>query len=109
MHGEGRRRVHTRTVSLPFYRWHLSTARPIPGYPEEIRHIGHQLLKRRLDLGMQQRRAARILGTGAWNLRNWESGRHKIEIRFYPAIIEFLGFARSPLRPPRRSRSVEHG
>jgi hypothetical protein len=33
-----------------------------------------------------------MLRTGAWNLRNWERGRHGIEIRFFPAIIQFLGY-----------------
>ncbi len=77
---------------LPYYRWQLAAAKPIPGYPAEIRHIGHQLLKRRLDLGLQQKEAARSLGVHPGCLENWEYGRKKPAERFYPAIIRFLGF-----------------
>lgn len=77
---------------MPFYRWSVSAGRPIPGYPRELRHIGDHLLKRRLDLGLQQKAAAKRLRTGAWNLRNWETNRHAIHMQFYPAIIEFLGY-----------------
>jgi transcriptional regulator with XRE-family HTH domain len=83
---------------LPFYRWSLTTAKPIPGYPRDLRHVGDHLLRRRLDLGLEQKEAAKRLGTGAWNLRNWETGRHGIEVRFYPAIIAFLGY--NPLPDP---------
>jgi hypothetical protein len=77
---------------LPYYRWSLATARPIPGYPDALEHLGHHLLKRRLDLGLQQKQAAKILGTGAWNLRNWETGRHGIQNWYYPRVIQFLGY-----------------
>ena len=70
----------------------MSAARPIPGYPAESRHIGHQLLKRRLDLGLQQKEAATSLGTHPDCLENWEYGRKKPADRSYPAIIRFLGF-----------------
>jgi hypothetical protein len=49
--------------------------------------------------------AARILGTSAWNLRNWETGRHRIEIRFYPAILLFLGYNPLP-RPTTRGEAI---
>jgi hypothetical protein len=74
-------------------------AKPIPGYPIELRHIGDHLLRRRLKLGLQQTAAARMIGTGAWNLRNWETGRHGVETRFLPAVIRFLGYC--PLPVPR--------
>lgn len=37
-----------------------------------------------------------MLGTGAWNLRNWEAGRHGVEVRFLPAITRFLGYCPLP-------------
>jgi transcriptional regulator with XRE-family HTH domain len=77
---------------LPFYRWSLTTAKPISGYPDTLEHVGHHLLKRRLDLGLQQKGAAKILGTGASNLRNWETGRHGIQNWHYPKVIRFLGY-----------------
>ena len=77
---------------MPFYRWSLTTAKPIPCYPEVLEHLGHHLLKRRLDLGLQQKQVAKLIGTGAWNLRNWETGRHVIHNSFYPRVIQFLGY-----------------
>ena len=77
---------------MPFYRWSLTAAKPIPGYPRELRHVGDHLLRRRLDLGLRQKQAAKNLGTDAWSLRTWETSRHEIHIRFYPAIIAFLGY-----------------
>lgn len=84
---------------LPYYRWQLSATKPIPGYPNRLEHVGHHVLKRRLDLDLQQKQTAHILGTNPWNLRNWETGRHAIAIRFFPAIIAFLGY--NPLPEPR--------
>lgn len=92
-----RPRSRTDTVAYPTFRWELRAARPIPGYPDALEHLGHHLLKRRLDLGLQQKQAAEILETGAWNLRNWESGRHGIHISYYPRIIQFLGY--NPIPP----------
>jgi len=86
---------------LPFYRWSLTAAKPIPGYPRELRHVGDHLIKRRLDLGLQQKQAAKILGTGTWNLRNWETGRHGIQNCHYPRVIRFLGY--NPI-PPAETR-----
>ena len=73
-------------------RWRLTAPKPIPGYPARLEHFGHHLLKRRPDLGLQQKAAANHLGADGWNLRNWEANRHQIHIRFYPAIIAFLGY-----------------
>jgi len=80
------------TVAYPTFRWSLHTARPIPDYPDVLAHVGHHLLRRRLELGLQQKEAAKILGTGAWNLRNWETGRHGIQNWYYPKVIRFLGY-----------------
>jgi transcriptional regulator with XRE-family HTH domain len=64
-----------------------------------LEHIGHHILKRRLDLKLQQKEVARQLGTNPWSLRDWQRGRHEIGVRFYPAIMAFLGY--NPLPSPR--------
>jgi len=69
----------------------LKFPKPKHGYPLKVRTIGDHLKKRRLDLGLLQKQAARELGTNQWSLRSWEQGR-MIRIRFYPAIIRFLGY-----------------
>jgi transcriptional regulator with XRE-family HTH domain len=95
----------TGRVSLPFYGWRLTAARSIPGYPHEIRHIGHHLLKRRLDRQLEQRQAAKLLGVHGGRLENWEYGRTEPGDRFYPAIIKFLGFNPLP-KPTSRGEAI---
>jgi hypothetical protein len=63
-----------------------------------LEHIGHHILKRRLAIRLQQKEAAKLLETNAWTLRNWETGRRKAEVRFYPAIISFLVYDPLPTR-----------
>jgi transcriptional regulator with XRE-family HTH domain len=65
---------------------------PRPGYPEEPRRLGEHLKRRRLDLGLVQREAAREIGVSKATLYNWEKGRNEPEIRFYSGIIRFLGY-----------------
>jgi transcriptional regulator with XRE-family HTH domain len=81
---------------LPFYRWSLTGRRPIPGYPASLHHIGHHILKRRLDLGLPQKEAARRLGVHPGGLENWECGWTRPADRFMPAVIRFLGYNPSP-------------
>jgi transcriptional regulator with XRE-family HTH domain len=81
---------------LPFYRWSLAAPTPIPGLPESLDHIGHHILKRRLDLGLRQLEAARQLGVHPSGLENWEYGRTHPADRFMPAVIRFLGYNPSP-------------
>lgn len=76
----------------PTFRWSLTARRPIPGYPARLEHIGHHILKRRLDLGLQQKQAARQIGVHAGTLENWEYGRTTPADRFMPAVIRFLGY-----------------
>ena len=83
---------------MPFYRWSLIAARPIPGYPESLEHIGHHILRRRLDLGLQQKQAARQIGVHPGSLENWEHGRARPVDRVMPAVIRFLGY--NPLPSP---------
>jgi hypothetical protein len=71
-------------VSLPFYRWSLTVRRSVPGYPVELKHIGGHILKRRLDLGLQQKEAARLIDVHPRCLENWEYGRTKPADRFIP-------------------------
>jgi transcriptional regulator with XRE-family HTH domain len=97
--------VHTRVGSpaLPQgqgfvaqLRWRLTAARPIPGYPATLDHIGHHILKRRLDLGLPQEEAASQLGVHPGGLENWEYGRTTPADRFMAAVIRFLGYNPSP-------------
>jgi transcriptional regulator with XRE-family HTH domain len=81
---------------LPFYRWSLAVPRRIPGYPAALEHIGHHILRRRLDLGLEQKEAARQLGVHPGGLENWEYGRTTPADRFMARVIRFLGYNPAP-------------
>jgi DNA-binding XRE family transcriptional regulator len=52
-----------------------------------------------MDLGLTQKAAAKVIGTNAWSLRDWEENRRSIvRPMFYPGIIDFLGY--NPLATP---------
>ena len=63
--------------------------------------LGEHLKKRRFELGLLQKQASEYLGAGDWTLINWEKNRTTPPIRFWPKIIDFLGY--DPYRPPRSS------
>jgi transcriptional regulator with XRE-family HTH domain len=87
----------TYRVSLPNYRWQLKAVRPKPGYPKALNTLADHLKVRRLDLGLTQKDTAVRLAVDPDSVRNWEAGRTSIEVRYYPALIEFLGY--NPLPP----------
>jgi transcriptional regulator with XRE-family HTH domain len=61
-------------------------------YPTELRTIGDHLRTRRLDLGLLQRDVADRLDIDVSNVRNWEQNQTNPEVRFVPAIVNFLGY-----------------
>jgi transcriptional regulator with XRE-family HTH domain len=48
--------------------------------------------KRRLDLGLFQREAARKIGCDTMSVVNWEKGRTTPRVNHMAAIVAFLGF-----------------
>jgi transcriptional regulator with XRE-family HTH domain len=53
--------------------------------------VGEHLKRARLDRGIQQRDAARSIGCRPAALGSWEKGRVAPDVRFWPAILAFLG------------------
>lgn len=47
---------------------------------------------RRLDLGLTQKEAAVKMAVDTDSVRNWEAGRSTVAVRYYPALITFLGY-----------------
>jgi DNA-binding XRE family transcriptional regulator len=94
---------------LPYYWWRLTASKPRPGYPSELKHLGDHIRKRRVDLGLTRKELACQLGTNAWTMKHWEEHlKSRIEIRFYPAILEFLGY--NPLPEPKtRGQAIRRG
>ena len=62
-----------------------------PAYPKSLTTIGEHIRKRRLDLGLLQREAAKRIGVTESTVYNWEKVMEP-EVRFLPKIIEFLGY-----------------
>lgn len=54
--------------------------------------------KRRLDLNFSQREVAHLLDVNTWTLLNWENGKTEPAVRYYRAIVLFLGY--NPLPKP---------
>ncbi len=54
--------------------------------------LGEHLRKRRLELGLSQKEAARALGWSWRTVFNWENGKTKPAVESIPAIIEFLSY-----------------
>ena len=65
---------------------------PREDYPAEPKSLGEHIKKRRVDLGLLQREVAQQLGVDKWTVLNWERGKTGPDVRYYPAIITFLGY-----------------
>jgi transcriptional regulator with XRE-family HTH domain len=78
---------------LPFCHVSLKGLRPLSkAYPKEIKTLGDHLRKRRLDLGLLQKQAAKLIGVEVSTLRNWEGQRNTPALPGIPGIIRFLGY-----------------
>jgi len=60
-------------------------------YPKELKTLRDYVRPRRLDDGLFQKDAARILGADATTAHNWEQNHASPNLRAIPNIIEFLG------------------
>ena len=82
---------HSCVAFLPVgVRIRRNAAKPVP-YAENLNTLGRHLLKERTLRSVHQREAAEVIGVNAWTYANWETGRTSPMIRFWPAIIDFLG------------------
>jgi len=60
--------------------------------PTQLNTLGDHIRKRRLGLKMLQRDVGKQLGVDKTSVFNWEGNRSSPEIRYIPAIIQFLGY-----------------
>lgn len=60
--------------------------------PKELRTLGDHLRKARLDRGLFQEQAAEELGVSVGTLLNWERNRTRVQARFMPKVLAFLGY-----------------
>lgn len=78
---------------------HLTLRRRKPlaqGYPAEPVTLGQHLRKRRMDLGLLQKDVARRIGSCVASVWLWESDRAEPELKWMPAILDFLGYDPGP-------------
>ena len=73
---------------MPF---RLSVDRSKP-YPKHPKTIGEHLLKKRLENGLFQKDVAKSIRVAIYTIIGWEKGSSMPEVRYYPAIFEFLGY-----------------
>jgi transcriptional regulator with XRE-family HTH domain len=86
-------RLATLTVALPFCHIELRTARQKPArYPKQINTLGDYIRARRLDLRLLQKQVADQIGVHELTITNWEVNATVPEVRYIPAIIQFLGY-----------------
>jgi len=69
----------------------LKVAKP-KAYPADPESVGDHLKKRRHELGLLQKEAARQMGVGEFTLLTWEKGQALPSTRMLPRIISFLGY-----------------
>lgn len=77
---------------MPICHIALRGKKPKPdGYPVAPKTLGGHLKKRRMDLGLTQRKVASLLGADEASVWNWENGRSEPELKWLPAILGFFG------------------
>jgi transcriptional regulator with XRE-family HTH domain len=62
-------------------------------WPPEVRTLGDELRRRRLELGLLQREVADRLGVSKGSVWQWERNRTEPQVHCLPAIYDFLGYA----------------
>ena len=58
--------------------------------------LGEHLKKRRLEENLLQGDVAEMIGCRTWTYITWETDRSKPVIKWWPSIIEFLGYDPNP-------------
>ena len=62
------------------------------GYPRQPTTLGEHIRKARIDKNHYQKQAATAIGVSTDCICFWENGRTAPEIRYYPQIIDYIGF-----------------
>jgi Mg chelatase-like protein len=85
-----------RVAMLPYVKASLRSFRK-EFQKDKGKSLAAYLRLRRLELGLLQKDAATRLGTCEATFANWEKGTRKPSVRYYPLIIEFLGYEPWPV------------
>ena len=84
--------IHRNTPALPFCHLKFSVKIRPPKYPKQIQQLGDHIRAKRLDNNLFQKDVAKIIGTSEESINHWEMNTTEPEIKFYPKIMEFLGY-----------------
>ena len=76
---------------MPYCKIVLKAEKPTP-YPKEARSVGDHLKRKRYELGLRQIDVAKRLSVNKCTVRLWENNKTPPPARFYPRIIDFLGY-----------------
>ena len=78
---------------LPFSAFGIHCPRkPSKGYVEAPKTLGEMLRNKRLERCLFQKEVALLLDVSEDTITYWENGRTSPLIKYYPKIIEFLGY-----------------
>jgi transcriptional regulator with XRE-family HTH domain len=94
----------TRRSITPFCHLRLSGKKPRPLYPKAPQTLGERLRKRRLDLDLSIKQAARRIGVFYKVLERWERGVNLPSRSKLPGVIDFLGYDPDNLQGPLAER-----
>ncbi|HEY4505173.1 MAG TPA: helix-turn-helix domain-containing protein [Candidatus Paceibacterota bacterium] len=86
------KRQRDHTPALPFCTATMRTERKPEGYPSVLNNLADHLKKRILDLGTNQKEAARQIGVGTGSFTHWMRKHRNPTIRRWPKVIQFLGY-----------------
>ncbi|TYO98443.1 hypothetical protein EDC39_10642 [Geothermobacter ehrlichii] len=78
--------------------FNITTRLKLPQHPDlekEPLTLGEHLRRKRIELGLKQKDLAARLGGTASTVWSWEHG-WKIGKRYYPKVIDFLGYRPAP-------------
>jgi len=84
-------------IAAPFCHVQLRGQIPkIAGYPRELVTIGNHIKRCRLDRGQLQKDVAQALDVCLGSIGNWEHDVGYPEVRFWPALTDWLGYDPNP-------------
>ncbi|MFN0277214.1 MAG: helix-turn-helix domain-containing protein [Pyrinomonadaceae bacterium] len=72
-------------------RCHYQIVAPRTPYPHTIVTIGDALRKRRLEQGLTVKNVAEQLDVNEATIRNWETNRRTVQLRFRGQVHDFIG------------------
>jgi DNA-binding transcriptional regulator YiaG len=95
---QGKHLHRSRRVPFPFCQITLKAAKPLKDmysksfYRQQLKNIGAELSRKRLELKISQTELAKNVNKHAGTVANWEHSRSIPDICRLPRIIEFLGY-----------------